>query len=177
MIADPDELDRFLAEVVSEDWHFQHDAGRPAAEMVAERIAEFPAHAPLIAAWAERFHESIPGPVDGMPELLDRLAASGIPLYAITNFGPDFWASFRPTQPMLAHFRDIVVSGNERLTKPDAAIFHLAERRFGHRPETMLFIDDSLANVAAARACGWHAHHFTGAAALAAELRARRLLD
>ena len=174
--ADPAELDEFLATVIPLDWHAQHDAGRPAADMVAERSALFPEHAPLIADWFARFNESIPGPVEGSLELVERLLAKGIPLHGITNFGADTWAGFRPTAPVFDSFRDIVVSGDEKLAKPDPAIYALAERRFGFAPETMLFIDDSLANVEAARARGWHGHHFTDAAGLEAELAAQGLL-
>ena len=174
--ADPAELDHFLATVIPLEWHAQHDAGRPAAEMVAERSALFPQHAPLIADWFARFNESIPGPVPGSIELVDRLLERGVPLHAITNFGADTWAGFRPTAPVFDRFRDIVVSGVEKLAKPDPAIYALAERRFGHRPEAMLFVDDSLPNVEAARARGWHAHHFVDAAGLEAELQGRGLL-
>lgn len=176
LIDDPAELDWFLAHVVTEEWHYQHDAGRPLAEMVPERQAEFPRHAGLIAAYAERFNETIPGPVPGSLDLVARLAAAEMPLYAITNFGSEFWAMFRPTAPVFDLFRDIVVSGVEKLAKPDPAIFRLAQRRFGHAPQAMLFIDDNAANVAAARALGWQVHHFGGAAALEADLIARGLI-
>ena len=174
--ADPVELDDFLATVIPLDWHAQHDAGRPAAEMVAERSALFPQHATLIADWFARFNESIPGPVPGSLELVERLLARGVPLHGITNFGADTWAGFRPTAPVFDSFRDIVVSGVEKLAKPDPAIYALAERRFGYRPETMLFIDDSLPNVQAARARGWLGHHFVDAAGLEAELQFYNLL-
>ena len=174
--ADPAELDDFLATVIPLDWHAQHDAGRPAAEMVAERSALFPQHAPLIADWFARFNESIPGPVPGSLELVERLLALGVPLHGITNFGADTWAGFRPTAPVFDSFRDIVVSGIEMLAKPDSAIYALAERRFGYAPEAMLFIDDSLPNVEAAQARGWHGHHFTDAAGLEAELLELNLL-
>ena len=174
--ADPAELDDFLETVIPLDWHAQHDAGRPAAEMVAERSALFPQHAPLIADWFARFNESIPGPVEGSLELVGRLLANGIPLHGITNFGADTWAGFRPTAPVFDSFRDIVVSGDEKLAKPDPAIYALAERRFGYAPEGMLFIDDSLPNVEAAQARGWHGHHFTDAAGLEAELRRHDLI-
>lgn len=176
LIGHPDELDWFLANVVTEQWHFQHDAGRPLAEMVAERCAEFPAHAALIAAYATRFNESIPGPVPGSLELVEALDTAGVPLYAITNFGAEFWREFRATQPVFDRFRDVVVSGVEKLTKPDPAIYALAARRFGHPPETMLFIDDNAANIASAGACGWQVHHFTDAARLADDLRQRGLI-
>lgn len=173
---DPAELDRFLDEVIPLSWHGQHDAGRPAAEMVAERSAQFPHYAPLIADWFARFNDSIPGPVEGSPELVEALHAGGVPLYAITNFGADTWAGFAPTFPLLGRFRDIVVSGVEKLAKPDPAIFALARERFGHSPEHMLFVDDSLPNVEAARTCGWQAHHFTDAGGLERDLKARGLL-
>jgi 2-haloacid dehalogenase len=175
----PDEAERarFTTEVVTEAWHMQHDGGISHAEMVAARQAEFPQHADLIALYASNWLASLPGPVPGTPALIEQLAARGVPQYAITNFGVDAWAMFRPTFPVLDHLRDIVVSGTERLIKPDPAIFHLAARRFGCAPERMLFIDDNAANIASAAALGWQVHHFvTGAEALKADLVALGLL-
>ncbi|ANY18562.1 Phosphoglycolate phosphatase [Tsuneonella dongtanensis] len=176
LISDRDELDWFLAHVVTEEWHFQHDEGRPLAEMVPECKAQFPAYADLIDAYESRFLETIPGAVPGSVGLVEKLAARGIPLYAITNFGAEFWAQFRPTFPPLDHMRDIVVSGIEKLAKPDPAIFDLAARRFGHPPEGMLFVDDNADNIAAARELGWHVHHFVDAGGLEADLLRRGLI-
>jgi 2-haloacid dehalogenase len=176
LIADPAQLDWFLSHVVTEQWHFQHDAGVPLAEMIAARAREFPAFRQLIEAYGARWLETVPGPVAGSHVLVEELAARGVPLYAITNFGADSWAMFRPTFPILDHFRVIVVSAHERLTKPDPAIYALAAERFGHAPGEMLFIDDSAANIASADACGWQTHHFIDAAGLAEDLRARGLI-
>ena len=174
----PDEAARrhFVETVVTEEWHATHDAGRDLDEMLAERIALFPDHAPNIRRYADRFADSIPGTVPGSVDLIDALAAAGVPLYAITNFAHRFWQEFRPTLPVFRHFRDVVVSGTEKLAKPDPAIFHLAARRFGHAPQAMLFIDDNAANIAAAQALGWQVHHFTDAARLAEDLKARALI-
>jgi len=176
LIDDPAQLDWFLAEVVTEQWHFQSDAGRPLAEMVPERIGQFPDHAPLIEAYQARFNETIPSPIPGTHEIVRRLAARGVPLYALTNFGAEFFAGFRPLQPIFELFADIVVSGDERVAKPDARIYEIAERRFGHPPGELFFTDDNPANVEVAGARGWHAHLFTEAAALEAELVAQGLL-
>lgn len=176
LIADPAELEWFVTEVVTEAWHFQTDAGRPVAEMVVEQCARFPDHANLIEAYRARFNETIPGPVAGTHDIVRRLAARGVPLYALTNFGAEFWAGFRPVQPIFDLFEDIVVSGDEVCAKPDAQIYEIAERRFRHSPQALFFTDDNPANVAAARARGWHAHLFTDAAALEAELVALGLL-
>ena len=174
----PDAAERawFMDTVIPLDWHGQHDAGRSAAEMIAERSVLFPGQAHLIEAWLSHFNETIPGPVPGSDAIVEELHARGVPLYAITNFGADTWAGFAPTWPLLDRFIDIIVSGDEQLAKPDPAIYALAEKRFGRAGNTMLFIDDSLPNVTSARERGWHAHHFVGAAGLRVELTERGLL-
>ena len=167
----------FMDTVIPLEWHGQHDAGRSAEAMIAERSAEFPEHAHLVRAWLTTFNESIPGPVPGSTEIVEQLAAAGVPLYALTNFGADTWALFRPTYPLFDSFRDIVVSGDERLAKPDPAIYALAQARFGLPASAMLFVDDSLPNVVSARQCGWQAHHFVDAETLRADLTQRELLS
>ena len=165
-------LDAFLRDVLTHDWHFQHDAGRDFAETSAELIALHPQHAELIAAWGPRFLESIPGPVAGMHALVERLDAAGVPLYAITNFSHEFWPPFRTQEAVLFdRFREIVVSGAEKLVKPDAAIYRLALTRFGLAAEDAVFIDDNAANVAGAAAVGMHAILFTGVDDLVPRLR------
>ena len=176
MIVDEKRLDFLLSEVVTEQWHFQHDAGRPLGEVVPERQAVYPDYADAIEAYATRFNESIPGPVPGSLEIVRDLDAAGLPLFAITNFGAEFWDGFRPTAPIFDLFRVIVVSGKEKIAKPDAAIFALAAERFGHDPEAMLFIDDNADNIAAARVLGWQVHHFRDAPTLRADLESRGLL-
>jgi 2-haloacid dehalogenase len=177
LIDDAGELEWFLGHVITPEWHFQHDAGRPIAEMVAERRAEFPDHAALIDAYAARFNETIPGPVPGSLELVERLDAAGVPLFAITNFGHDFWEGFRPTQPIFDRFRDIIVSGTEKLVKPDPAIYRLAIERFGIDPAGALFVDDVAANVAGAESVGIAGHQFVDSGTLERELAARGYLS
>jgi 2-haloacid dehalogenase len=167
----------FTSRVVSEAWHYRHDCGESMADMVAAKIAEFPQHAALIERYRTHWLESVPAPIDGTHPLVERLARRGVPQYAITNFGAEAFAMFRPTFPILDHMIDIVVSGREGLVKPDAAIFALAAARFGRDAARMLFIDDSAANIAAARALGWQVHHFTGdARALQTDLERRGLI-
>ena len=176
LIDDKDELEWFVTNVVTPQWHFQHDAGRPLAEMLPELKAEFPDHAPLIDAYATRFNETIPGPVPGSLELVERLGDAGVPLFAITNFGHEFWEGFRPTQPIFDRFRGIIVSGTEKLMKPDPAIYALAIERFAIDPAGALFIDDVAHNIAGAESVGIAGHRFVDAATLERELIARGFL-
>jgi 2-haloacid dehalogenase len=176
LIADPARLDWFCREVVTPEWHFQHDAGRPFAETSAELALRFPAEADLIRALGPRFNETITGPLPGMAAIVDRLAARRINLFGITNFSHEFWPPFRKTAPMFDHFTDIIVSGDERLTKPDPAIYALALARFGLAPGEALFVDDRLENVESARENGFLGHHFTDADRLERDLMQLGLL-
>ncbi|MCW3837513.1 HAD family hydrolase [Sphingomonas canadensis] len=163
LIADDRALDAFLENVVTREWHFQHDAGRPFAETSAELSARFPEHAALIAQWGPRFLETMGPPIPGVHPIVEALDSAGVPLFAITNYSGEFWPRFRATQqPLFDRFRDIVVSGDEKLAKPDPAIFRLALDRFGLAPHEGLFVDDNAANIAAARDLGIPALHFTG---------------
>lgn len=176
LIDDGQELDWFLDNVVTPDWHFQHDAGRPLSEMVPERIALFPKYESLINAYAARFNETIPGPVAGSIELVERLAAKQVPIFGITNFGAEFWAGFCPTAPVFDHFQSIIVSGEEKLAKPDRAIYELALQRFGLEPVQCLFVDDRLENIDAGEQLGIFGHHFHDAASLETELLTLKLI-
>ncbi len=174
LIADAEELNWFLEHVVTEEWHFEHDAGRPLAEMVPERQQLFPRYALHIESYATRFNETIPGPVPGTHALVEALAARNVPQFALTNFGAEFWDQFRPEAPIFDHMRDIVVSGREKCVKPDPAIYAVMEARAAHHglaPDALFFIDDRQENVAAARARGWHGHVFRGAPDLKRELK------
>jgi 2-haloacid dehalogenase len=175
----PDAADRehFLTRVATLDWHFQHDAGRPFAETSAELIAAHPDHRDLILAWGARWLETMPHLVAGMADLVAELAAAGVALYGITNFSGEFWKPFVAREAALfAPFRDIVVSGDEKLTKPDPAIYRLALKRFGLAPGEGLFVDDRLDNIVAGAAEGFVGHHFVDAQTLRTDLVARGLV-
>lgn len=171
LIEDEQALDAFLRDVVTVEWHLQHDAGRPFAETSAELAALYPEHAELIRAWGPRFQESIRGRIDGMEQLLAELTQSAVPLFAITNFSHEFWPSFRAKEAdFFDRFQDVLVSGEVGLIKPDPAIYHLALKRFGLAAEQALFVDDRQDNVDAAAALGIGGHLFRDAATLRAEL-------
>jgi 2-haloacid dehalogenase len=176
-IADDDARLRLIEEADIYGWHDTLDGGRPYAEAAAELSEKFPEYAALIAAWGERFGETITDPVPGVHEIVAELAGRGVPLFAITNFSADFWPPFHARErAFFAHFRDIVVSGEVKLMKPDAAIYYLALDRFRLKPAEALMIDDRRINVFGAEAVGMKAHLFTDAADLRARLEAEGLL-
>ncbi|MFO1133519.1 MAG: HAD family phosphatase [Hyphomicrobiales bacterium] len=170
------EVEWFIANVCNHDWNIEQDRGRSFADAVIEATARFPEHAEAIAAYDLRWHETILGPIDGTVAILEELAARNTPLYAITNWNQDKFRETRGRFGFLDLFRDIVVSGDERLIKPDSAIYRLLMTRNGLAAENCVFIDDSMRNVTGAEAVGMKAIHFTSPDALRAELMAMGLL-
>ena len=166
----------FLAEVCPQSWNERQDAGRALDAATAERIALFPQHADLIAAYYGRWQEMLAGAIDDAVVLLEALQRRGVPLYALTNWSAELFPIARRRFAFLEYFRGIVVSGEEGLIKPDAAIFRVLCERHRLAPATCLFIDDNPVNVAAAAALGFAHHHFVNAAALRTCLNDLRLL-
>lgn len=176
LIEDESELDWFLSNVITEEWHFQHDQGVSLGELLPARIARYPDHALLIAAYAARFNETAADPVEGVHPLVRRLHGRGVPLLCLTNFGDELFRQFRAVNPIFDLFQDIIVSGAEKIAKPDPRIYEITERRAGLPGDALFFTDDNPANVEAARARGWDAHVFTDAASLEAQLTASGFL-
>lgn len=171
LIPDPDERHRFLHEVCTMDWNLQQDLGRSWEEAVSELAALHPDRKDLIAAYSERWHDMVPGEVPGSVAILNDLKTAGVPLYAITNFSTEKFDEAKARFPFLTSaFRDIVVSAEERLLKPDRRIFEILLTRNGLEASSCVFIDDSMKNVEGARAAGLKAIHFTGADRLRADL-------
>jgi 2-haloacid dehalogenase len=176
LLADEAAVEEFLATVCTPEWNAELDRGRPFAEGVAQLVERHPEHAAAIAAYHERWPEMVAGDIPGTVEVLAELRAAGVPLYALTNWSAETFAITRGRFEFLEWFDGLLVSGEERVTKPDPAIFQLLLDRFGLDPTATVFVDDSEANVAAARRLGFDAIRFTGHEELRRELVARRLL-
>jgi 2-haloacid dehalogenase len=176
LIPDTDQLDAFLRDVITTDWHFRHDAGERVVDNLPVKLAEHPDHAALIRAYDARWMDSVGAPIPGVWTLVEQLAARGVPLFCITNFAAEFWPRFAATHPIVQRFRSVLVSGDVKLAKPDPRIYRLAKAMFGLRDGEALFIDDRLDNIESAEREGFHGHHFHDAARLEADLRSRGLL-
>ena len=91
--------------------------------------------------------------------LMRRLKASGKKLGVLSNLSPESYE--RLFVPRCAEYRALldaeVISGLELLYKPEEPIYRLMERRMGLPPARLIFLDDTEANVLAARAFGWRA--------------------
>ena len=177
LIEDEAEMEHFLATVTTPEWNRAQDAGRPWAEAVEELARRHPERRDLITAYWERWHETLGDALEQTVEVLDELRGTSVRLFALTNWSGETFPVARPRFPFLEWFEGIVVSGDERLIKPDPRIFEVLIGRYGLDPATTLFIDDQPDNVAAARDLGFIAIPFVEATTLRADLARLGLLS
>ena len=174
--ADEAAMERFLTTVCTQAWNEEQDAGRPFREGVELLLARHPQHAREIKAYDSRWGEMLKGAIEESVAILRELRACGVPLFGLTNWSAEKFPLARTRFPFLEWFEGIVVSGEERLKKPDPRIYWLAVERFGLEPPQTLCVDDAPANIAAAALVGFKTHRFVGAPELRGEFVARGLL-
>jgi len=176
LICDPAELDWFLCEVCPMSWHAETDIGRTFAENIAERVALHPEYADLIRAWWDRWPEMFSGAIRETEAVIEELHARGVPMHGLTNMSTEAWPMVQAMSPAFDRLGVVVVSAEERMIKPDPAIFIRLCERTGLDPCDMVFVDDSLPNIKTAAELGFHVHHFTDPAAFRPQLASLGLL-
>ncbi|MBN8940248.1 MAG: HAD family phosphatase [Rhizobiales bacterium] len=167
---DAPSLDRFIAETNFSRWHAEQDAGRSVAEAIDDAHRRFPHYAHVIAGFYDNYGDSLPGEVPGTRAIFEGLGARG-PVYGISNFSRELFDRTVPDYPFLGAFTGLVLSGDEKLNKPDPRIYRILCERYDLDPARLVFIDDSPGNVEAARAMGMAGIVFTDAPSLCAALR------
>lgn len=151
----------FRDNVYSNGFNLELDAGDTYAEAIVRLTAQFPKYWREIQAYDLRWKETVGDFIQGTIDIHDELIAAEVPTFAITNFSWEKWASCLGDWPFLEKFDGVVVSGLERLVKPDARIYHRFCERYSLAPEACVFIDDSEPNISSARKFGMHGILFT----------------
>lgn len=177
LIEDEVQMEWFLREVCNSEWNEQQDAGRPWTEATALLRGRFPEHAELIDAYHLRWEETLVGAMEESVALLAELHAQGVRLLALTNWSQQTFPVARQRFAFLQWFEGIVVSGEERLIKPDPRIYQRLLERYAVDPSRALYIDDSARNVDAAESLGMHGWWFRGADGLRQRLVELELLQ
>jgi putative hydrolase of the HAD superfamily len=139
-----------------------------AAELDAQGI-----EAPMIS-FADAWFDGRRTNVEWLAQL-HRVRERGLFVGMLSNMPPAWEEHWRRMVPPEGVFDDVVNSAQVGCRKPDPEIFELAAARAGVPAAQCVLVDDLAKNCAGARAAGWQAIEFTGAAAAAEELDA--LLD
>jgi len=172
LIQDEKEVEYFLTHICHSSWNECQDAGRPFAEGIAELVSKHPEYENLIRAYFDRWPEMIAGAIEGTVQILRTLhERRAHRLFALSNWSSETFPYARSRFEFFEYFDGILLSGREKLIKPDPRFFRLLTERHGVEPRNSIFIDDVEKNVRAARDLGFEAIQFTDPDSLLARLR------
>ena len=161
------EAEAFCRDICTLSWHHNHDNGVSMADNAQSLIAQYPEKEDLILAWSSGWLEMIHGYVAGVDRIIQDLRDRGVPTFALTNFPAEKWHETAQAYPILQGFEDVIVSGEEKMTKPDPEIYTLTLKRLGNpTPASVFFTDDRQDNIKAALNAGMQGHIFQNASAL-----------
>ncbi|MCF6214579.1 MAG: HAD family phosphatase [Emcibacter sp.] len=173
----PQELDFFLSTVCTLEWHTRHDQGVPFSENIRFLQKQYPEYAPMIAAYDSQWDNMFGGIIEGTIQILHQLHDLNYTLFGLTNFPAEKFPAFKQNHDFMDLFLDIIVSGEEKITKPDPRIYQILLNRTGIPATHSLFIDDRLENIIAARKMGLQTHQFTSPENLRTYLIRRQIIS
>jgi len=163
------EMELFLTQICSEDWNLQQDTGRSLSEGTRVLQDKFPEHRTNIQLyydqWEKMLKSDIPENVAILPQLKLKYK-----LYGLTNWSAETFPVALKRFSFFKYFDGIVVSGEEKMVKPDEDIFYLILKRYNLRAGNCLFIDDNLKNINTANKLGFSTIHLKEMTDLKTEL-------
>jgi 2-haloacid dehalogenase len=166
-----EEMEWFLSNICTYEWNVQQDGGKLFSVATAELSAKYPEYSDKIAMYYGRWTEMLGGEIKGTVRIFHELKSKGMPLYALSNWSHEAFPVAYERYGFMKLFDGLVVSGYEKLLKPDHAIYRVLMERYGINPAESVYIDDNRPNAEAARELGFHAIHFLSPDQLREELR------
>lgn len=161
MFHDKNEMEWFLENVCTGTWNLMHDKGAKFSESIPVLQAQYPQYSKEIESYYSRWPEMVGGEIKGTIEILNELQAKGYTVYGLTNWSRETFDIVYHKYEFLRNLDGIVVSGDEKLIKPDPKLFDVLLQRFDLKPESCVFIDDNLRNYEVAKEMGFISIRFT----------------
>ncbi len=165
-----EEMEWFLANICTYEWNVQQDGGKLFSVATAELQARFPEYSDKIALYYGRWEEMLDGEIEGTVKIFRKLKSAGMPLYALSNWSHEAFPVAYNRYDFMKEFDGLVVSGYEKLLKPDHAIYQVLMKRYSINPAESVYIDDNKPNAIAAGELGFNAIHFSSPDQLRGEL-------
>ena len=173
---DDAKMNHFLANICTGNWNELQDAGRSIQEATEVLVGHFPEYEFYIRMFYGEWQKMLNGPIDGTVDILKTLKNKEYRILALTNWSAETFPIALGLFDFLHWFDDVLVSGKEKLIKPDPAIFNLLIKRYSLDPAQTIFIDDNIKNVTAAKEVGLDAIHFTDPHILRLQLNERGII-
>jgi len=162
----------FLDNVCTKEWNENQDAGYPLAQATDDLIRKYPQYQDEINAYYTRWREMFGDYNAHSVLILEKLhLQKKHRLLALTNWSAETFHPVKDSYPFLNYFEGIVVSGDEKIKKPDYKIYQILLNRYNVNAKESVFIDDALENIEAADDLGFQTIHFVSASQMETELK------
>lgn len=158
--ADTDKASWFISNICTPEWNEEMDAGKTFAEGCAELAEKHPEWAKEIFLYDEAWWRMLGKTDMKMYAFVKKLKEAGVPIYGLTNWPAEKWSVAYPVVPTFHLLDGIVVSGQEKMHKPQHEFFQVLFDRYGLDPKECVFVDDRETNIIAARELGMGTVHF-----------------
>ena len=169
---DDEKMEHFLKNIATDEWNAEQDRGRTLAEGTEIQVAKHPEWEKEIRAYYDNWTTMLKSDILENVEVLRKLEDSKYKLFGLTNWSAETFPYALEHYDFFQIFQGkIVVSGTEKLIKPDPAIWNILLDRYQIIAEQSVFIDDNFRNIEMAKSLGFICIHITEDTNLEKELR------
>jgi len=153
------EMNYFLTYICNDEWNIKQDAGKLIKDAENELIQKFPQYSKEIKMYYTNHRKMIRKIYQSSVDKLLELKSLNYLCYVLSNWSAETFVGMKDDYPFLNEFDDLLISGENKLKKPDLAIYELAISKFKLVPEKTVFVDDNLENITAAKKLNFKTIH------------------
>lgn len=169
---DDEKMEHFLKNIATDEWNAEQDRGRTLAEGTEIQVAKHPEWEKEIRAYYDNWTTMLKSDIPHNVEVLRKLEHSKYELFGLTNWSAETFPYALENYDFFNIFEGkIVVSGTEKLIKPDPAIWEVLLNRYQLKAEESVFIDDNAKNIEVAKSLGFICIHIKEDTDLEKEMR------
>lgn len=171
---DAERMEFFLKNIATDEWNAEQDRGRSLSEGTKLQIGLHPDWEAELLAYYDNWATMLKCDIPENVAVLRKLENTPYEVFGLTNWSAETFTYALSNYDFFKIFKDkIVVSGTEKLIKPDPKIWQVLLERYQIKAEESLFIDDSRKNIEVAESLGFRCIHVTEDTNLEAEMRAK----
>ena len=167
---DPLERQHFLDNICNDNWNLQQDAGRLIKDAEIELIRNFPNYEKEIKLYYKNHRKMFRQIFQKSVDILKDLKKKNFECFVLSNWSWETFEGMEKEYPFLYKFDGLLISGREKLIKPDYEIYKLAINRFNLIPKETVFIDDRKENIETAKKLDFLTIHLINPEIIAQEI-------
>jgi 2-haloacid dehalogenase len=153
---DNEKMEYFLQNIAQDEWNVEQDRGRSLAEGTEIQVKKFPEWEKEIRAFYDNWTVMLKSEIPQNVEVLRKLKNTDYHLFGLTNWSEETFPYALENYDFFQIFEGkIVVSGTEKLIKPDPEIWHVLLERYNIKADESVFIDDNTKNIEMAQSLGF----------------------